>query len=72
MDDRQLEQMRRGGHDPLKIHAAYSAALACKGRPTVILAKTEKGHGMGRWGQGKMIAHQQKQLDAEALLAFRD
>ncbi|VVN71832.1 Pyruvate dehydrogenase E1 component [Pseudomonas fluorescens] len=72
LEDSQLEKMRRGGHDPLKIHAAYTAALACKGRPTVILAKTEKGHGMGRWGQGKMIAHQQKQLDDEALLAFRD
>lgn len=72
LDDRQLERMRRGGHDPLKIHAAFSAAVACQGRPTVILAKTEKGYGMGRWGQGKMTSHQQKQLDDEALLAFRD
>jgi pyruvate dehydrogenase E1 component len=56
----------------VKIHAAYHAAVHHTGQPTVILAQTKKGYGMGHWGQGKMGAHQQKKLEADALLAFRD
>ena len=56
----------------MKIYAAYHAAVNHKGQPTVILAQTKKGYGMGHWGQGKMAAHQQKKLEDEALLAFRD
>jgi len=63
---------RRGGHDVRKLHAAYAAALAHKGRPTVILAKTMKGFGMGAGGQGRMTTHQQKKLDFDDLKAFRD
>ena len=56
----------------MKIYAAYHAAAHHKGQPTVILAKTKKGYGMGNWGQGKMGTHQQKKLDDEALREFRD
>ncbi|MBX9964211.1 MAG: alpha-ketoglutarate dehydrogenase [Burkholderiales bacterium] len=72
MSDEDIDRLRRGGHDPLKIYAAYHAAANHKGQPTVILAQTKKGYGMGHWGQGKMTTHQQKKLDDEALLAFRD
>ena len=72
LSDDDIDRLRRGGHDPLKIHAAYHAAVNHRGRPTVILAQTKKGYGMGHWGQGRMGAHQQKKLDDEALLAFRD
>jgi pyruvate dehydrogenase E1 component len=72
MSDDDIDRLRRGGHDPVKIYAAYDAALRHKGQPTVILAKTKKGYGMGLWGQGKMGTHQQKKLDDEALRAFRD
>ncbi len=72
LSDDEIDRLRRGGHDAVKIHAAYAAARAHRGRPTVILAKTKKGYGMGSWGQGKMTSHQQKKLDDEALLAFRD
>jgi pyruvate dehydrogenase E1 component len=72
MTDEDIDRLRRGGHDPVKIYAAYSAAMHHKGQPTVILAQTKKGYGMGHWGQGKMTTHQQKKLDDEALLAFRD
>ena len=72
MSDQDIDRLRRGGHDPVKIHAAYHAALKHKGQPTVILAKTKKGYGMGHWGQGKMGTHQQKKLDDAALLEFRD
>ena len=72
MSDEDIDRLRRGGHDPLKIYAAYHAAVNHKGQPTVILAQTKKGYGMGHWGQGKMTTHQQKKLDDEALLAFRD
>ncbi len=72
LSDDDIDRLRRGGHDPLKIHAAYHAALNHHGRPTVILAQTKKGYGMGHWAQGRMGAHQQKKLEDEALLAFRD
>ncbi|MFT5962807.1 MAG: pyruvate dehydrogenase E1 component [Burkholderiaceae bacterium] len=72
LSDDQIDQLRRGGHDPVKIYAAYAAALAHKGQPTAILAMTKKGYGMGSWGQGKMTTHQQKKLDEDALMAFRD
>ncbi|HUQ75298.1 MAG TPA: alpha-ketoglutarate dehydrogenase [Burkholderiales bacterium] len=72
MSDTDIDRLRRGGHDPLKIYVAYRAALEHKGQPTVILAQTKKGYGMGHWGQGKMGTHQQKKLDDEALREFRD
>ena len=72
LSDEDIDRLKRGGHDPVKIYAAYHAAANHKGRPTVILAQTKKGYGMGHWGQGKMTAHQQKKLEIDALLAFRD
>jgi pyruvate dehydrogenase E1 component len=72
LSDDALDELLRGGHDPVKIYAAYASALARDGRPTVILAQTKKGFGMGQWGQGKMTAHQQKKLDDDALVTFRD
>jgi pyruvate dehydrogenase E1 component len=72
MSDADIDRLRRGGHDPAKIYAAYHAAMRHKGRPTVILAQTKKGYGMGSWGQGKMGTHQQKKLDDAALREFRD
>ncbi len=72
LSDADIDRLHRGGHDPVKIYAAYAAALKHRGRPTVILAKTKKGYGMGHWGQGKMGTHQQKKLDDEALKQFRD
>jgi len=72
MSDEDIDRLRRGGHDPVKIHAAYDAAARHAGQPTVILAQTKKGYGMGHWGQGKMGTHQQKKLDDAALLEFRD
>jgi pyruvate dehydrogenase E1 component len=72
MSDADIDRLRRGGHDPVKIHAAYQAAAQHKGRPSVILAQTKKGYGMGNWGQGKMGTHQQKKLDDAALREFRD
>ena len=72
LSDDDIDRLKRGGHDPVKIFSAYHAAVNHKGQPTVILAKTKKGYGMGTWGQGKMGTHQQKKLDDEALKAFRD
>src|SRR5687768_324501 len=72
MSDEDIDRLRRGGHDPVKTYAAYHAASRHKGQPTVILAKTKKGYGMGLSGQGKMGTHQQKKLDDDALRAFRD
>ena len=72
MSDADIDRLHRGGHDPVKIYAAYRAALQHQGQPTVILAQTKKGYGMGLWGQGKMGTHQQKKLDDEALREFRD
>jgi pyruvate dehydrogenase E1 component len=72
LSDGDIDRLRRGGHDPVKIYAAYHAAVSHKGQPTVILAQTKKGYGMGHWGQGRMGAHQAKKLEDDALLAFRD
>ena len=72
MSDADIDRLKRGGHDPVKIHAAYHAALNHRGRPTVVLAQTKKGYGMGTWGQGRMGTHQQKKLDDVALREFRD
>lgn len=69
--DDKLERMRRGGHDPEKVFAAYARAVQPNGRPTVILAKTVKGYGMGEAGEGRNVAHQQKKLNEEELLEFR-
>ncbi len=72
MSNEDIARLHRGGHDLVKIHAAYAAAAAHKGQPTVILAKTMKGYGMGLSGQGKMTSHQQKKLDIDDLRAFRE
>ncbi|MFC5497231.1 pyruvate dehydrogenase (acetyl-transferring), homodimeric type [Caenimonas terrae] len=72
MTDEQIDRLKRGGHDLVKIHAAYAAAAAHQGQPTVILAHTKKGYGMGAAGQGKMTTHSQKKLDEAALLEFRN
>ncbi len=72
MSDEEIWRLNRGGHDARKVHAAYKAAMEHKGQPTVILAKTVKGYGMGRSGEGQNISHQQKKLDDEALKEFRD
>jgi pyruvate dehydrogenase E1 component len=72
MSDDDIWRLNRGGHDAQKVYNAYAAAVAQKGQPTVILAKTVKGYGMGSAGEGQNITHQQKKLDDEALKAFRD
>jgi pyruvate dehydrogenase E1 component len=72
MSDEEIWRLNRGGHDPLKVYAAYAAAVSHKGQPTVILAKTVKGYGLGKGGEGQMVAHQQKKLSDEDLRAFRD
>ena len=72
MTDEQIDQLKRGGHDLVKIHAAYAAAAAHRGQPVVILAHTKKGFGMGKAGQGKMTTHSQKKLDGDDLLEYRD
>jgi pyruvate dehydrogenase E1 component len=72
LSDGQIDSLTRGGHDPVKIYAAYAAASRHKGQPTVVLVETKKGYGLGRWAEGRMSAHQQKQLDTNALLSFRD
>ena len=70
--DDQIWALTRGGHDPVKVYAAYKAAADHKGQPTVILAKTVKGYGMGEAGEGQMIAHQAKKIGEHALKGFRD
>ena len=72
MTDEDIWRLNRGGHDPHKIYAAYAAAVKHKGQPTVILAKTVKGYGMGAIGEAKNTTHQQKKMDLEALKKFRD
>ena len=72
MTDDDIWRLNRGGHDPHKIYAAYAAAVEHKGQPSVILAKTVKGFGMGRIAEGKMTAHQQKKMDLESIRQMRD
>ncbi len=72
MTDDDIWRLNRGGHDPHKIYAAYAAATQHKGQPTVILAKTVKGYGMGKIGEGKNTTHQQKKMDLESIRQFRD
>ncbi|HQA43428.1 MAG TPA: pyruvate dehydrogenase (acetyl-transferring), homodimeric type [Phycisphaerae bacterium] len=72
LSDDHIQRMRRGGHDPEKVYAAYKAALDHKGAPTVILAKTVKGYGLGEAGEGRNITHQQKKLNEDELIEFRN
>jgi pyruvate dehydrogenase E1 component len=72
MTDQDIGRLERGGHDPHKVYAAYAAASKHAGSPTVILAKTVKGYGMGEAGEGQNITHQQKKMGEDALRAFRD
>jgi pyruvate dehydrogenase E1 component len=72
LPDAKLERMRRGGHDPEKVYAAYARAVAHPGQPTVILAKTIKGYGLGEAGEGRNVTHQQKKLNEDELRGFRD
>ena len=72
MSDDDIWRLNRGGHDPHKVYAAYAQAVAHRGQPTVILAKTVKGYGMGDAGEGQNVTHQQKKMGEEALRAFRD
>jgi len=71
LSDEQLKKLTLGGHDPAKVHAAYAAAVNTKGQPTVILARTIKGYGIGEAGEGKNITHQQKKMNERELRAFR-
>jgi pyruvate dehydrogenase E1 component len=71
LTDDQLKKMSLGGHDPIKVYNAYKAAIEHKGAPTVILARTIKGYGLGEAGEGKNITHQQKKMNEEELRAFR-
>jgi pyruvate dehydrogenase E1 component len=72
MPDDDIWRLNRGGHDPIKMYAAYDAAVRHTGQPTIILTKTVKGYGMGDAGEGQMTAHQQKKLDLDALKQMRD
>ena len=72
MSDEDIWRLNRGGHDPVKVYAAYDRAVNTKGRPQVILAKTVKGYGMGAAGEGKNIAHQVKKMDMDAIKHYRD
>ena len=71
LTDEQLGELRLGGHDPAKVYAAYSEAVRHKGQPTVILAQTIKGYGLGESGEGRNVTHQQKKLNEQELLNFR-
>ena len=72
LTDEQIHKLSRGGHDPIKVYAAYKAAMEHKGQPTVILAKTVKGYGLGEAGEGRNITHQQKKLNEKELREFRE
>ena len=72
MTDEDIWRLNRGGHDPHKVYAAYHAAFNHVGQPTVILAKTIKGYGMGDAGEARNIAHQQKKISTEAIIRVRD
>jgi len=71
LSDEQLQRLRRGGHDPRKVYAAYRAAVEHRGSPTVILAQTIKGYGLGEAGEGRNVTHQQKKLNEAELIEFR-
>ena len=71
MSDQDIWRLNRGGHDPHKVYAAYAAATTHKGQPSIVLAKTVKGYGMGDAGEGQNITHQQKSMDIESLKTFR-
>ena len=71
LSDEKLKKLKRGGHDPEKVFAAYDAAMKCHGKPTVIIAKTIKGYGLGEVGEGRNVTHQQKKLNEDELRAFR-
>jgi len=72
LSDKDLEEMRPGGHDPLKVFSAYNEALSSNGKPSVILARTVKGYGLGGTAEGRNITHQKKKLEEDALIHFRD
>ncbi len=72
LSDKHLEKLRLGGHDPAKVYAAYKAATEHEGQPTVVLARTIKGYGLGEAGEGRNITHQQKKLNEQELRRFRD
>ncbi len=72
MSDEEISKLARGGHDPVKVYAAYSRAVEHRGSPTVILAHTVKGYGLGEAGEGRNVSHQQKKLNFEELKRFRD
>jgi pyruvate dehydrogenase E1 component len=71
LSDEKLKKLKRGGHDPEKVFAAYDSAMKCHGKPTVVLAKTIKGYGLGEVGEGRNVTHQQKKLNEDELRAFR-
>ncbi len=72
LSDEEIQHLRLGGHDPEKVYAAYAAAVGHRGRPTVILARTIKGYGLGEAGEGRNVTHQQKKLNEDELRSFRD
>ena len=72
MSDEELEKLRRGGHDPVKVYNAYKMAQESKNAPSVILAETIKGYGLGEAGEGRNVTHQQKKLNEDELIVFRD
>jgi pyruvate dehydrogenase E1 component len=72
LSDEQVRKLRLGGHDPVKVHAAFKTAVEQKGQPTVVLARTVKGYGLGEAGEGKNVTHQQKKLNEDELRAFRE
>jgi pyruvate dehydrogenase E1 component len=72
LTDDDIWRLNRGGHDAQKVYAAYAAAVAHKGQPTVILAHTVKGYGLGKAAEGQMVAHQQKKMDAESIRRFQE
>jgi len=71
LTDNQIRKLRRGGHDPQKVYAAFKAAVDYRGRPTVVLAKTVKGYGLGEGGEGRNVTHQQKKMNEKELREFR-
>ncbi|QDT67305.1 Pyruvate dehydrogenase E1 component [Planctomycetes bacterium MalM25] len=71
LSDQQIEKLNRGGHDPAKVYAAYSKACERNGKPTVVIAKTIKGYGLGEAGEGRMVTHNNKKLNENELVEFR-